>query len=121
VSHLVRTHGFTWEALSRSVLSLPTNKVHTEPLSDTAVLALFRHGDDACRTLIRAWLGDGLRHKSSISGVEGLATTLLNLETSRTWTEKKASVRDVLHARLEYNEPVLLYLLEVLFYSFFLY
>jgi hypothetical protein len=56
---------------------------------------------------------------SSIPGVEGPATTLLNSETSRTWTEKKASVRDVLHARLEYNKPVLPYLPEVLFYSFF--
>ena len=115
---LVRTHGFTREALSRSVLSLPANEVHTEPLSDTAVSALFGHGDDARRTLIEAWLVDGLRHMSSIPGVEGPATTLLNSEISRTWTEKKGSVRDVLRARLEYNEPALPYLPEVPFYSF---
>jgi len=106
---LVKTHGFTREALSRSVLSLPTNEVHTEPLSDTAVSALFGHGDDARRTLIKAWLKDGLRHMGSIPGVERPAMPLLALETG---TEKKASIRDVLRARLEYNEPVLPYLSE---------
>ena len=117
---LVRTHGFTREALSRSVLSLPADEVHTEPLSDTAISALFGHGDDARRTLIKAWLGDGLRHMGSIPGVERSATPLLALdsETSRTGTETKATVRDVLRARLEYNEPALPYLPEVRFYSF---
>jgi ubiquinone biosynthesis protein COQ9 len=109
---LVKTHGFTRETLSRSVLSLPANEVHTEPLSDTAVSALFGHGDDARRTLIKAWLGDGLRHMGSIPGVERSATPLLALEPSRTGTGKKASVRDVLRARLEYNEPALPYLSE---------
>jgi len=106
---LVRTHGFTREALSRSVLSLPANEAHTEPLSDTAVSALFGHGDDARRTLIKAWLGDGLRHMGSIPGVERPTTPPLDSEKG---TEKKASVRDVLRARLEYNEPVLPYLPE---------
>lgn len=115
---LVRTHGFTREALSRSVLSLPANEVHTEPLSDTAVSALFGHGDDARRTLIKAWLGDGLRHMGSIPGVERPATLPLDSETG---TEKKASVRDALRARLEYNEPVLSYLPEVRFFIYCLF
>ena len=116
---LVRTHGFTREALSRSVLSLPANEVHKEPLSDAAVSALFGRGDDARRTLIEAWLEHGLRHMDSISGVERSASPLLALETSRTGTEKRASVRDALRARLEYNEPALPYLPEVR-YNFFL-
>ena len=115
----MKTHGFTREALSRSVLSLPANQVHTEPLSDTAVSALFGHGDEARRTLIKAWLEDGLRHMGSIPGVERSATPPLASETSRTGSEKKASVRDALRARLEYNEPVLPYLPEVRTYSFF--
>ena len=93
------------------MLSLPANQVHTEPLSDTAVSALFGRGDDARRTLIEAWLGDGLRHMGSIPGVERPATPLL--ETPQTVTERKVSVRDVLRARLEYNEPALPYLPEV--------
>jgi ubiquinone biosynthesis protein COQ9 len=115
---LVRTHGFTREALSRSVLSLPANEVHSEPLSDTAVSALFGHGDDARKTLIEAWLEDGLRHMGSIPGAERPTTPLLALETFRTGTEKKASVKDALRARLEYNEPALPYLPEVRSYSF---
>ena len=97
---------------------MPANQDHTEPLSDTAVSALFGHGDDARRTLIEAWLADGLRHMGSIPGAERSATPLLASETSKTGTEKKASVRDALRARLEYNEPVLQYLPEVRFYYF---
>ncbi|KAJ3496015.1 hypothetical protein NLJ89_g10541 [Agrocybe chaxingu] len=75
---LVQTHGFTREALARSVLSLPPSEAHSEPLSDTAVSALFGHGDAARRTLIDAWLKDG----------------------------RSPTLREVLRARLEYNEPV---------------
>ena len=110
---LVRVHGFTREALSRSVLSLPENEVHTEPLSDTAISALFGRGDDARRTLIKAWLEDGLRHMGSTPGVARPATPLLASESSGTGAEKKATFRDVLRARLEYNEPALPYLPEV--------
>ncbi|OCH85721.1 hypothetical protein OBBRIDRAFT_739439, partial [Obba rivulosa] len=86
---LVKTHGFTREALSRSVLSLPTP--HPEPLSDTAVSALFGNGDDARRTLIEAWLDSGREHMKS-------APT--------------PAVKDVLGTRLRYNEPVLQHLPE---------
>ncbi|GJE96201.1 hypothetical protein PsYK624_123950 [Phanerochaete sordida] len=83
---LVRTHGFTREALSRSVLALP--EPHPEPLRDTAVSALFGEGDDARRTLISAWLDEGRAHmRASAPG--------------------SPAIRDVLRGRLRYNEPVL--------------
>ncbi|KAF8170404.1 hypothetical protein BJ912DRAFT_1083821 [Pholiota molesta] len=99
---LIKTHGFTREALARSVVSLPSTsnaQPHSEPLSDSAITALFGKGDAARRTLIDAWLNDGLRHMASASakhrkGGEGGSTP------ART-------IRDVLRARLKYNEPVL--------------
>ncbi|KIP10464.1 hypothetical protein PHLGIDRAFT_115417 [Phlebiopsis gigantea 11061_1 CR5-6] len=81
---LVRTHGFTREALSRSALALPTP--HPEPLRDTAVSALFGDGDDARRTLISAWLDEGRTHMREASDT---------------------SIKDALRTRLRYNEPVL--------------
>ncbi|KAJ7650053.1 hypothetical protein FB45DRAFT_731900 [Roridomyces roridus] len=78
---LVSEHGFTRTALANSVLHLPVP--HAEPLSDSAVSALFGSGDRARKTLIHAWLDGGLESMSS--------------------TE---SVKDALHARLKYNEPV---------------
>ncbi|KAG6891376.1 hypothetical protein C0992_008087 [Termitomyces sp. T32_za158] len=90
---LVRTHGFTREALARSVLDLPSPEAHSQPLSDTAVSALFGSGDLARKTLIRAWLDDGIRHMQS--------------------RPARSTLRDVLRARLEYNEPVLHHLPEV--------
>ncbi|CAL1716998.1 unnamed protein product [Somion occarium] len=80
---LVRSHGFTRHALAQSVLALPAP--HPEPLSDTAVSALFGEGDEARRTLIEAWLDEGrkqMRHAPS------------------------RSIKDVLAARLRYNESV---------------
>jgi ubiquinone biosynthesis protein COQ9 len=61
---------------------------------------------------------DGLTHMGSIPGVERSTAALLASETSRTGSEKKATVRDALRARLEYNEPALPYLPEVRSYSF---
>ncbi|KAI0685973.1 hypothetical protein BC835DRAFT_1513650 [Cytidiella melzeri] len=81
---LVRTHGFTREALSRSVLSLPNP--HPQPLPDTAVSALFGQGDDARRTLIEAWLSEGR----------------VNMRSA-----PSTSLKDVLSQRLRHNEPVL--------------
>ncbi|GLB40302.1 putative COQ9 [Lyophyllum shimeji] len=89
---LVPTHGFTREALARSVLALPPAEAHSEPLSDTAVDALFGRGDLARKTLIRAWLDDGIRHIQSVP--------------------PKSTLKQVLRARLEFNEPVLQYLPE---------
>jgi ubiquinone biosynthesis protein COQ9 len=91
---LVKTHGFTRDVLSRSVLALPPPHAHTEPLSDTAVSALFGNGDLARRTLINAWLDDGIEQMKAIN-------------------EPSLTIKQVLHKRLEHNEPVLQYLPEV--------
>ncbi|KAJ3830054.1 hypothetical protein F5880DRAFT_1469228, partial [Lentinula raphanica] len=95
---LVRTHGFTREALSRSVLKLElpaSNLAHSSPLSDSAVSSLFGKGDYARRTLIEAWLNEGLAQMAPSS------------DPSPTPTR---SLGSVLHTRLTYNEPVLRYL-----------
>ncbi|KAF9472864.1 hypothetical protein BDN70DRAFT_886476 [Pholiota conissans] len=101
---LIKTHGFTREALARSVISLPstsTAQPYTEPLSDSAVTALFGKGDAARRTLIDAWLDDGLKYMTvGPASVEALAGVEQEEAPPRT-------IRDVLRARLEYNEPVL--------------
>ena len=88
---LVQRHGFTRTALAHSVLALP-EQPHAEPLSDSAVTALFGQGDDARRTLINAWLDEGRAHMRAVP-VDGVKRALL--------------------ARLEYNLPVLSYLPEV--------
>jgi ubiquinone biosynthesis protein COQ9 len=88
---LVRTHSFTREALSRSVLSLP--KPHTQPLNETAVTALFGSGDDARRTLMHAWLEQGRAEMKNAPST---------------------SLKDILRHRLRYNEPVLHLLPEVI-------
>ena len=87
---LVKTHGFTREALSLSVLSLPTP--HAQPLSDTAISSLWGQGDDARRTLITAWQDDARQQMNNV---------------------QSPTMREILHARLECNEPVLSYLPEV--------
>ncbi|KAI0648971.1 hypothetical protein C8Q79DRAFT_484405 [Trametes meyenii] len=92
---LVRTHGFTREALARSVLSLPTP--HEQPLSDAAVSSLFGQGDDARRTLIEGWLDEAREQMRTVS-VPVIQGTV--------------SVRDILEIRLKVNEPVLQYLPE---------
>jgi len=94
---LVKTYGFSREALARSVLCLGTSststeRTHAEPLSDTAVTALFGSGDEARRRLFDRWLEEGLMH------MENRARPSVN---------GRASVRDALHARLEYNESVI--------------
>lgn len=89
---LVQSHGFTRQALSLSVLSLPSGS-HQAPLNDTAVSDLFGDGDDARRTLITAWLDEA-------------RTTMATATTAKT-------IGGILDARLKANEPVLQYLPEV--------
>ncbi|KAF8170407.1 hypothetical protein BJ912DRAFT_1066588 [Pholiota molesta] len=99
---LIKTHGFTREALARSVVSLPSTSTahpHSEPLSDSAITALFGKGDAARRTLIDPWLDDGLRHM-----VSGSAKHPMGGERGQA---PARTIRDVLRVRLEYNEPVL--------------
>ncbi len=63
----------------------------TEPLTDSAVSALFGEGDNAWRTLIQAWLEEGrVRMRTPVP-----------------------STKDALRARLHYNEPALAHLPEV--------
>ncbi|KIJ66936.1 hypothetical protein HYDPIDRAFT_174235 [Hydnomerulius pinastri MD-312] len=86
---LVRSHGFTREALAQSVLHLPNP--HPEPLPDISVTALFGRGDDARRSLLSAWLEDArCRMKENVSS-----------------PPTGTSIRHVLHARMKMNEPVL--------------
>jgi ubiquinone biosynthesis protein COQ9 len=96
---LVRTHGFTRHAISLAALSLPN---HTEPLSETAVSALFGPGDEARKSLIQAWLDEGIDTMRRPHGEEGGEKHRGSL-----------SVRDALKHRLEWNEPVLDHLPEV--------
>ncbi|KAI0787501.1 hypothetical protein C8Q74DRAFT_1252093 [Fomes fomentarius] len=91
---LVRTHGFSREALAQSVLHLP--KPHDQPLSDAAVTALFGKGDDARRTLISGWL-DHAREE---------------MKTTSAAVDSPVSLREVLGQRLKANEPVLHHLPE---------
>ncbi|KAF8591057.1 hypothetical protein K439DRAFT_1627149 [Ramaria rubella] len=96
---LVRTHGFTRQTLSLAALSLPTP--HTEPLSETAVSALFGPGEEARKTLIKAWLNEGINSMGrKDTGDKG--------EKIR----GSVSVRDALKDRLAWNEPVLEHLPE---------
>ncbi|KAI0749696.1 hypothetical protein C8Q80DRAFT_1163468 [Daedaleopsis nitida] len=86
---LVRTYGFSREALAQSVLHLP--KPHEKPLSDAAVTSLFGHGDDARRTLINGWLDHAREEMKSSSSVCSTPVPL----------------KEVLETRLRANEPVL--------------
>ena len=91
---LVKTYGFSREALARSVLYLP--KPHEQPLSDAAVNSLFGTGDDARKTLITGWL-DHAREEMRTASTPGTSVSL----------------KEVLAQRLKANEPVLPLLPEV--------
>lgn len=88
---LVKTHGFTREALAYSALQLP--QPHKEPLSEAAVTAIFGGGDDARRTLINAWM----------------EAAVLNMRSKSSPPE----LLELLESRLKWNEPVLEKLPEV--------
>ncbi|KAJ7261764.1 hypothetical protein B0H12DRAFT_1105587 [Mycena haematopus] len=88
---LVSEHGFTRAALARSVLRLQPTP-HAGPLSDTAVSALFGRGDLARKALIDAWFEGGIESMK---------------------TGAPTSIKEALHTRLAYNEPVLAHLPEV--------
>jgi|ERR1700722_7247215 len=95
---LVPKHGFTRQALSLSVLSLPQR--HTEPLSETAVTALFGEGEEARRVLVRYWLDDAHRK-------------MQDLEEEIPDGGKRLTMAQVLRSRLKTNEEVLQHLPEV--------
>ncbi|PFH47849.1 hypothetical protein AMATHDRAFT_66633 [Amanita thiersii Skay4041] len=123
---LVRTHGFTREALSQAAVGLPN---HVQPLPDSAVSSLFGDGDEARRTLIRAWLDEGVegikelrRRREVLERMELDMRLQQQQETqpkapfSQVQTQplesERIDIRHVLRARLAYNEPVLAYLPE---------
>jgi hypothetical protein len=92
---LVPTHGFTRQALASAAASLP--EPHAAPLSEAGMNALFGTGDDARRTLIKAWLEDA-EHTMVAPGETGAS-----------------AVKVALGKRLRANEPVLHLLPEVRF------
>jgi len=98
---LVKTYGFTREALARSVLDLHH---HKEPLSDRALSSLFGHGDDARRTLIQAWLDEGTR------SIREMGERHQEQQPQQGHNATSLTLSQVLHARLTYNEPVLPYI-----------
>ncbi len=110
---LVKDYGFTREALARSVLTNndASLKEHKEPLSEDALDALFGPGNDARRTLIHAWLDEGLDRIREM-GRQTRERQTLNGKLDTTTTHF-ITLRQVLHARLAYNEPALPYILEV--------
>jgi ubiquinone biosynthesis protein COQ9 len=108
---LVKDYGFTREALAKSVLAHnePSLKEHKEPLSEDALDALFGPGNDSRRTLIHAWLDEGLDRIREM----GRQTREQQRQLDTTTTTTNLTLRQVLHARLAYNEPALPYIPEV--------
>lgn len=97
---LVRTHGFTREALANSVCHLPPPDTHNEPLSDAAVSALFGFGDSARRTLINSFFDHGIEHMKSCARDISQATG------------HPPSLQQLLQERLDFNRPVIHHLPE---------
>lgn len=96
----IPTHGFTRRAIALSVPASGT------PLSETAISALFGAGDNADRSLIRAWLEEGRAQMNPISSSNGECSNPAGSTTSTTMEE-------VLLRRLKWNEAVLHHLKDV--------
>jgi len=84
---LVPTHGFSRETLALSTISVGRES----RLSETAISALFGHGDEATRTLIKAWMEEG---REDIRLVASESAQVPNMQ-------------DVLLRRLRWNESAL--------------
>ncbi|EJT97535.1 hypothetical protein DACRYDRAFT_24941 [Dacryopinax primogenitus] len=93
----VPSHGFTRSALTLS-------SVDGQPLSDTAVTALFGRGDEAERTLFRAWLEEGKKDMREGLSESGNSTVVAQ------GNGDKEKLYALLARRLRWNEPVLDYL-----------
>ncbi|KAJ3566086.1 hypothetical protein NP233_g7222 [Leucocoprinus birnbaumii] len=92
---LVRTHGFTRDALAFSVLELPPPETLSSPLSDAAISSLFGPGSKAEHTLINFFFDEGLEHMRY---------------RAQAWsgsTGRSPTIKELLEERLKYNEPVL--------------
>ncbi|KAG8906333.1 hypothetical protein FRB99_007113 [Tulasnella sp. 403] len=95
----VPSYGFTRRCLTDAAESLPTQI----SLSETAFAALFGQGEEAKRTLIQAWLDEGIeRLKFSASQTDEMAPP--------SGAVVHAELKTLLTARLRYNEPVLQHL-----------
>lgn len=95
---LVRTHGFTRDALAFSVLHLPPPETHSSPLSDAAISSLFGQGVKAEHSLINFFFDEGLEHMKSRA--QALSESHGHIPT----------IQELLQERLEFNEPVLYHL-----------
>ncbi|KXN86062.1 Ubiquinone biosynthesis protein coq9, mitochondrial [Leucoagaricus sp. SymC.cos] len=97
---LVKSHGFTRDALAQSVLHLPPPETHTSPLSDSAISALFGSGIKAEYSLINFFFDEGLERMRARA--EALSAS----------QERALSVKELFGERLRHNEPVLEHLSE---------
>lgn len=96
----IPTHGFTRRSIA---LSIPASGTQ---LSETAISALFGAGDNADRTLIRAWLEEGRAQMGS-------AAPHNRDSSSSAGSTPSATMEEVLLRRLKWNEPVLHHLKDV--------
>lgn len=96
----IPTHGFTRRAIA---LSMPGSATQ---LSETAISALFGAGDNADRTLIRAWLEEGRAQMNPVAPHNGESSSTAGSTSS-------ATMEEVLLRRLKWNEPVLHHLKDV--------
>lgn len=95
----IPTHGFTRNAIALASISEKSPR----PLSETAISALFGAGDEANRTLIRAWMQEGRTQMNSSS-----------LPASNpSGSPRVSTMEQVLLRRLQWNEPVLEHLKDV--------
>lgn len=92
-------HGFTRNAIALA----STSEKSVMPLSETAISALFGAGNEANRTLIRAWMKEGRVHMNTPS------VSTPNLASSA----RGSTMEQVLLRRLQWNEPVLEHLKDV--------
>ncbi len=90
---LVPTHGFTRETLALSTVS----DGKESRLSQTAISALFGPGDEATKTLIRAWMEQGREDMKCVAS----------------HSDKVPDMQDVLLRRLRWNESTLPHLKDV--------
>ncbi|KAF9450068.1 hypothetical protein P691DRAFT_811208 [Macrolepiota fuliginosa MF-IS2] len=92
---LVKTHGFTRDALALSVLHLPSPESHSAPLSDAAITALFGQEIKAEHSLINFFFDEGIEHMKS------------RAQAFSDSNGRPPSIKEVLEERLKFNEPVL--------------
>lgn len=104
-------YGFTRHALALSNVNtnpLSASSQPSAPLSDAAVTALFGNGNEAPKTLIRAWLAEGRANMIRNENALKVASS-----PERESQPSILTMEEVLLRRLEWNEPVLHHLKDV--------